>query len=233
MGQTPVRMVKNLATFNSHYVFQSDTAGSPSLSAPRAGIQDTALPHALAPSRPLQLDSDGLEDFPTQKLSDQNDISDWLPISTSTRGLATNRSPLKIRQTPISGRRGNLHDHEDPPNSHHMAMRGNSIDERPSISTRHINDQSHPCTSSEARTKLLAKLEQEKYHARCADTREIVSKLGHDRILRTVDTDGRSLVSSGHAMQTRTEDSRLIEAKLRTRTQLQVRLAAEKRSCGV
>ncbi|KAF8057475.1 hypothetical protein FPV67DRAFT_1677267 [Lyophyllum atratum] len=226
MARTRARMIKNLATPDPPSISQLQTAGT--LSA-RPGRHDSPIlsaPMAIPP------DLDSAKDLPSRMLDDREDIPRPPCASTSARGCATNESPLQIQQIPVSGELdgGDLRHHEDPCDTH-MAIWGNPIDDRLPIST-HINDISHPSTSPDARAKLLARLEQEKTHASLADTTRglALPEHGHDRTFPTVDTEGRSISAiQGQAIDTSAVDPQMMEAKLRTRAQLQVRLAAEKK----
>ncbi|GLB42610.1 putative zinc finger, C3HC4 type (RING finger) [Lyophyllum shimeji] len=229
-AQTRGRVVENLKTSESHSGSQPGTAGSGSSSRLRTGVQATALLHTLAASRQLRVASGSLDDVLAQQLSEREDIL-GLPLTStsSTRGRATNRSLLQNREPPVSRSQDDLHDHEVPSNTHDAAMRGNPVDERPPISTRHINvdDKSHPSTASSdprTRTELLARLERGKRQAHCAaDT----------RVNEAVSAPGDAAVAAQAVETTRAIDPQLMEEKLRRLAQLQVRLAGEKRSSGV
>ncbi|KAF5376455.1 hypothetical protein D9615_008609 [Tricholomella constricta] len=230
MARTRARMAKNdrSVDLNPRSISQSEAVVPSSSSASRPGIQERVFTHE---SIPTQASPPGYiataEDFTGGKAKSGVENSPS-PRATSTRGRATNKNSLQLYQIPISRSSDDLRHHEAPSNAHHMAMWGNSSDERPSISA-HINDQSHP--SSDNRTKLLARLEREKHHALNVDTGVSLSAADHCGKPPNTDHDSYSR-TPGKAIDT-VVSPHLIEAQLRTRAQLQVRLAAEKRRSDV
>ncbi|KAG5636171.1 hypothetical protein H0H81_008921 [Sphagnurus paluster] len=96
------------------------------------------------------------------------------------------------------------------------------------ISALHDNEYSHPSLGAEVRTSLVARLEREKLNAHALS----LPVLDNQRILQALQPSSKQ---PNHKMDTieNAADPHLLEAKLRTRTQLKFRLAAEKRKSGV
>ncbi|KAF9467489.1 hypothetical protein BDZ94DRAFT_1248237 [Collybia nuda] len=141
-----------------------------------------------------------------------------------------------VHQVPISGMSANLPHQLSPKDVSHVgpssSMGDTSIDNTNSLAKpTHSKDMSHP-PAMDARTRLLSRLEEEKHQARRSSPTTIKDSLPEmsnpDRNFR--ERGSRSLPPTTEVPVASEIDPHVLEAKLRTRAQLRVRLAAEKRS---
>ncbi|KAG6908534.1 hypothetical protein DXG01_004305 [Tephrocybe rancida] len=154
-----------------------------------------------------------------------------IPYATLT---TTTTSPPQFHALPISSTSENL-SHQETKHGSHMEIStwDSSINERPFMSTLTPGDEPHYSASSSSRKELLARLKRERLRAHAEETDP--PPLTADRSSRAAEVDRQALFTPDAKQNpaTRVVDPHVIEAKLRTRAQLQVRLAAEKRSYGV
>ncbi|KAG6864812.1 hypothetical protein C0991_006998 [Blastosporella zonata] len=203
---------------------KSDKLPSPS---PSSSIHDRQTPQASRPSQIHGMPENirilgaakGQANLTTSTLSPPTPSLSILDRATTTTTTATT-------SLPISSSSEKLSQHDVAPGIQHMgiSLHDSSFDHhepRPLISAHANDDQSH----QSSRKELLARLEREKLQA-CAE------ELGSDRTSRMSDVD-RHAMSTFEPEQvpgSTVVDPHVIEAKLRTRAQLQVRLAAERSS---
>lgn len=239
MARTRARMAKNYGNLssNSFSTVQSKDVGISS-SSPLDDRQGIPLP--VSPQRALAMEDSARDsDHSMNKSSRPSGLGhdQKSQASTTARGNSTRNSAhseLSFHQVTRSSVANHPHQElKEPLNiqhvDRHMAMRGNPIDDHPLNSTS-IDTESH-ASLSDIRTRLLARLEREKQQAHSGDFVKAPSLrvTSVDRTFLTGDNETRSLAPVA-SMDTSVADPQVMENKLRTRAQLQVRLAAEKRS---
>lgn len=246
MARTRARLVKNGEVFSqSLYGIQSQTEIS-TLSH-SDGCQDAhpAFSGAIANTHPgpdtqypeTKFDIDASPADIASTSSAQNNSSQRTHTTRAGRGTTENGAD-PVHQLPISRMSANLphrlspknHSHVEPPSS----MGHSSIGTTNSpLKPAHIKNMSHP-PAIDARTRLLSRLEEEKHQAQHGSPTTIKDSLPEmsslDRTFR--ERGSRSLPPATELPVVSEIDPHVLEAKLRTRAQLQVRLAAEKRSNG-
>ncbi|KAG6829932.1 hypothetical protein H0H87_009726 [Tephrocybe sp. NHM501043] len=160
------------------------------------------------------------------------------PPTTPSVGDRATTPPSQFHALPTSNSSENLSHHEAAADIHHMGIsqQDNTINGlRPSKSAHaniEISDSTHEPASSGSRKKLLARLQSERLHARGEEKGSAaLASTGSDRTSQFagVDRRGSSSPQSEQISNTSVVDPHVVEAKLRRRAQLQVRLAAEKR----
>lgn len=246
MARTRARLVKNdEVSSQSLHGIQSQTENS-SLSH-SDGRQDThpASSGAIANLHPgpdaqyleTRFDTNASHADIASSSKAQNNSSQRTHIARAGRGT-TDDGADPAHQLPISRMSANLphrispknHSHVEPPSSVGHSPIGTS---NSPANTAHIKNLSHPPVI-DARTRLLFRLEEEKHQAHRGSPTTIKDSLPEvsslDRTFR--ERGSRSLPPATEVPVASEIDPHVLEAKLRTRAQLQVRLAAEKRSNG-
>jgi hypothetical protein len=251
MARTRARLAKNgeatasmlLPTIQSQAVNSSSYLGGrqEAFSASSMARADTHS-GSLKQPRDFKIDTNP---SPADQVPSSRDLDNFSqnPHMTRTRNNATDNgtdqreSPAtSAHQVPISRTTANLphqltpknHPHVGPPSS----MKLNSINSNSPPIAAHIKNVSHP-PAVDARMRLLSRLEDEKSQARNSASTTI-----NDFLPATSNLDRTFRGHASRSLPATTApagieiDSQMLETKLRTRAQLQVRLAAAKRHNG-